>query len=97
MGRNKRGNNDRNGRGTVERKFRRLPVPEYGPPSSGTAGLRRLTTANDKRLKILALHLDNGKLVLDQVQLRGKSRYYIINFLKLMPSLSKERFHLRQI
>ncbi len=58
----------------VERKFRALhPWPGVWtllrPAQPDYGGL---TTANDKRLKILALHLDNGKLVLDQVQLEGK-------------------------
>ncbi|HSX48639.1 MAG TPA: methionyl-tRNA formyltransferase [Candidatus Saccharimonadales bacterium] len=45
----------------IERKFRALkPWPEI------------YTMANGKRLKILGLHLDGGKLVLDKVQLEGK-------------------------
>lgn len=45
----------------IERKFRALhPWP----------GL--WSTVNNKRLKILKLHLDNEKLVLDEVQLEGK-------------------------
>ena len=45
----------------IERKFRALD------PWPGVWSL-----VNNKRLKILSLHLDNGKLILDTVQLEGK-------------------------
>ena len=55
----------------VERKFRALH-PWPGVWTLLRQGYGGQTTDNDKRLKILKLHLDNGKLVLDQVQLEGK-------------------------
>ncbi len=55
----------------LERKFRALH-PWPGVWTLLRQGYGGQATDNDNRLKILKLHLDNGKLVLDQVQLEGK-------------------------
>lgn len=60
----------------IERKFRALkPWPEI------------YTMAGGKRLKILGLHLEEGKLILDRVQLEGKKSVSFEEFKRGYPEL----------
>lgn len=58
----------------IERKFRALhPWPGlWTRPPSLSSGVSGWATQAEKRLKILNLHVSNGKLILDEVQLEGK-------------------------
>lgn len=55
----------------IERKFRALH-PWPGVWTLLRQGYGGQATSNDKRIKILKLHLNNGKLAIDEVQLEGK-------------------------
>lgn len=56
----------------IERKFRAL-IPWPGVWSKVTVSSDKLQASSKKRIKILACHLSNDVLVIDQVQLEGKN------------------------
>lgn len=69
----------------VDRKFRAL-IPWPGLWTEITIKSRQKT--EPKRLKILTIHLDNGKLVLDDVQLEGKKPVSMKQLLEGYPALN---------
>lgn len=59
--------------GRIERKFRALhPWPGIWTKIEINENNENNKTTSEKRLKILQLHLSNGKIIVDEVQLEGK-------------------------